>query len=327
MSLLSVKNVTKSHGTEVVVNNISLTVEKGERWAIAGETGSGKTTLMRIIAGLGQADTGEVLFEDKKVKGVNEKLMPGHPGIAYLSQHFELNNNYRVEEVIDYNNKLSPSETRRLMEVCDITHLTKRVTQTLSGGEKQRVALARLLTNKPRLLLLDEPYSNMDQIHTHILKNVVDNVAEELGITCMLISHDPEDILPWADELLIMRHGRIVQSGSPMMVYRHPQNEYAAGLLGKYNVLTLSLTMSLPDRLFSAYIRPEDIIITNQPNGIPGRVTRVQFYGAFYEVTVQIEGQKIYVRTDRDDIMVGDAVKLDMKRNEPAGEGEDKWLV
>lgn len=315
MSLLAVNNIIRKHGEETVVNNISFTLDKGERLAIAGETGSGKTTLLRIIAGLGQADSGEVLFEGSRVKGVNEKLMPGHAGIAYLSQHFELNNNYRVEEIIDYANKLTPNETAQLMNVCRISHLKKRLTQTLSGGEKQRVALARLLTYKPRLLLLDEPYSNMDQIHTHILKNVVDAVGEQLDITCMLISHDPEDILPWADEVMIMQQGRIVQSGSPMAVYRHPRNEYAAGLLGKYNVLTLTLSMTLPDRQYSAFIRPEDIVIVEPgaENALQGWIHRVNFYGSHYELEVLAEGQKLYVRTIREDVMEGDIVWLKVK--------------
>lgn len=316
MSLLAVNNITKKHGTETVVNNISFTLDEGERIAIAGETGSGKTTLLRIIAGLGQADSGEVLFEGKKVRGVNEKLMPGHAGIAYLSQHFELNNNYRVEEVIEYANKLTPNETAQLVDVCHIGHLQKRLTQTLSGGEKQRVALARLLTYKPRLLLLDEPYSNMDQIHTHVLKNVVDVVGEQLGITCMLISHDPEDILPWADEVFIMRQGRIVQSGSPMAVYRHPQNEYAAGLLGKYNVLTLTLSMTLPDRQYSAFIRPEDILIVNEPgNAIRGRIHRINYYGSHYELIIIAEGQKLFAITNREDLTEGEEVWLRVKGN------------
>ncbi len=315
MSLLQVKNIVKQHGTETVVNNVSFNLEAGERIAIAGETGSGKTTLLRIIAGLGQADSGEVLFEGSKVRGVNEKLMPGHSGIAYLSQHFELNNNYRVEEIIDYANKLSQNETRQLIEVCKIGHLQKRTTQTLSGGEKQRVALARLLTYKPRLLLLDEPYSNMDQIHTHVLKNVVDAVGEQLGITCMLISHDPEDILPWADEVMIMQHGRVIQSGSPEAVYRHPKNEYAAGLLGKFNTLTLTLAMTLPDRQISAFIRPEDMVIVDGPGEkvIQARVHRASYYGSHHELTVIADGQRLFVYTQREDIQAGDMVFISIK--------------
>ncbi len=321
MSLLQVKNIVKQHGTETVVNNVSFNLEAGERIAIAGETGSGKTTLLRIIAGLGQADSGEVLFEGSKVRGVNEKLMPGHSGIAYLSQHFELNNNYRVEEVIEYANKLTPNETKQLIEVCKIAHLQKRLTQTLSGGEKQRVALARLLTYKPRLLLLDEPYSNMDQIHTHVLKNVVDAVGEQLGITCMLISHDPEDILPWADEVMIMQQGRVIQSGSPEMVYRHPKNEYAAGLLGKFNVLTLTLAMTLPDRQISAFIRPEDMQIVDGPGEktIQGRVYRSSYYGSHHELTVLVDGQRMYVYTLREDISEGDMIFLTIRGNAVTG--------
>ncbi len=312
MSLLSVSNIYKKHGEEVVVNNVSLTLEKGQKVAIAGETGSGKTTLMRIIAGLGQADSGEVLFEEKKVKGTSEKLMAGHQGIAYLSQHFELNNNYRVEEIINYANNLTKESSDALIDVCHIRHLLKRVTQTLSGGERQRVALARLITQTPRLLLLDEPFSNMDLIHKNTLKAVIEFASGRMGITCMLISHDPYDLLPWADELFVMQNGRIVQRGAPIDVYRSPINTYVAGLLGKYSLITLELATSLPGGYSrKPYIRPEEIfIVENDAESLPARIQKVLFYGSYYDLEVAIANQILTVRTEKPGFMEGEVVYI-----------------
>ena len=311
MSLLSVTNIIKKHGDEVVVNDVSFEQGRLQKIGIAGETGSGKTTLMKIIAGLGQADSGEVLFEGKKVKGVFDKLMPGHPGIAYLSQHFELNNNYRVEEMLNYANNLTAEESAMLIEVCRIGHLQKRLTQTLSGGEKQRVALAKLLTHTPRLLLLDEPFSNMDLIHRNILKGVIDDVSERLGITCMLISHEPDDLLPWADELFVMHQGNIIQRGAPREIYHHPINEYAAGLLGKYTQLTPELLALLPAINRETYIRPESVTLTPyESNGIKGTITKVAYLGSHYELEIAIGSQVCFLRTERPGFKKGDAVNV-----------------
>lgn len=221
---------------EVALKNISFTQRKGRRLAIAGETGSGKSNLLRIIGGLAAPAEGEgaVWFEGRRVLGPAERLIPGEPGIAYLSQHFELWHNYHVEEVLSYANDLTPREAAELYRLCHIDHLLQRRTDRLSGGERQRIALARTLVHPPRLLLLDEPFSNLDMIHKRILKKVIADTAARFDITCILVSHDPRDILPWAHEILVLRDGRLVQQGSPLEVYSRPLDEYIAALLGDY---------------------------------------------------------------------------------------------
>jgi ABC-type sugar transport system ATPase subunit len=185
-----------------------------------------------------QPDTGEVLFENERVLGPEEKLIPGHPHIAYLSQYFELRNNYRVEEILAMANKMSDKEAQTIYEVCRISHLLKRRTDQLSGGEKQRIATARLLIASPKLLLLDEPYSNLDMVHKTILKSVIRDIGEKLSITCLMISHDPLDTLSWADEIIVMKDGQIIQQGTPKQIYTEPANEYTAGLFGKFNLIS-----------------------------------------------------------------------------------------
>ena len=235
--LLKVSGISKQVGKDFALQEISFIQQSHQKIAIAGATGSGKTTLLKIIGGRAQADSGEVFFENKRVPGLAEKLIPGHPGIAYLSQHFELRNNYRVEEELAYTNSLSDKKAAAIYKVCRIDHLLQRKTDQLSGGERQRIALARLLTAAPRLLLLDEPFSNLDPIHKNNLKAVIHDIGEKLKITCILVSHDPLDTLSWADEILVLQDGRLLQRGSPERVYRQPVSEHAAGLFGKYNLL------------------------------------------------------------------------------------------
>jgi len=283
---------------------ISFTLEKGRKLAIAGETGSGKSTLLKMIAGLAEVRTGEVRFEGSRVLGPQERLVPGQPGIAYLSQHFELWHNYRVEEVLSYANDLSVEESAELYTICHIDHLLARRTDQLSGGERQRIALARLLVKPPRLLLLDEPFSNLDMIHKDVLKRVIRDIGDKLGITCILVSHDPLDLMAWADEIIVLRDANIVQRGTPEEVYRRPVDAYVAGLFGKYNMIG------------KTFVRPEDISILDQEGvaaaegwrALSGTVQSVIFQGSHYDIEVQLKNSRLIVRTTRGGISVGDII-------------------
>jgi ABC-type sulfate/molybdate transport systems ATPase subunit len=147
---------------------------------------------------------------------------------------------------LDYANKLGTNESAKLFDVCRISHLLKRKTDQVSGGEKQRIALARLLVGSPRLLLLDEPFSNMDPIHKSMLKAVLQDISDQLQITCLLTSHDPLDTLSWADEIGVMQRGELIQKGPPAEVYHQPKNEYIAGLFGTYNLFDEGAAAILP---------------------------------------------------------------------------------
>jgi len=173
MALLSVSGISMEGKGNFSVRDINFTQEYAQNIAIAGETGSGKTTLLKMIGGLVEPSAGEIRFEGKKILGPNDQLIPGHPGIGYLSQYFELRNNYWVHDLLEMFNKLTEEEAANLYRICQIDHLTDRKTDQLSGGEKQRIALARLLTGSPHLLLLDEPFSNLDAVHKRTIKKVI----------------------------------------------------------------------------------------------------------------------------------------------------------
>lgn len=319
MILLKVSGIHRQEGNDFILRDISFTQQQLQKIAIAGASGSGKSSLLKIIAGLLQTDKGEVWFENERVKGPHEKLIPGHPGIAYLSQHFELRNNYRVEEILSYANTLPQGEPGILYEVCRISHLLKRRTDELSGGEKQRIALARLLTTSPKLLLLDEPFSNLDLIHKNILKSVIRDIGEKLNITCTLISHDPGDTLPWADEIFVMKDGQIIQKGPPAEIYRWPVDEYAAALFGKFSMLSQEQAGIL-FRLNAAkkngkniFIRPEHFKIAAEgERSLKGKVSAVSFFGSYYEIDVMLAENKITVNTEAHPPSIGDSVHVSL---------------
>lgn len=288
MVLLEVKQLVKKRNDGFAVNEISFSQYRQQKIAIAGETGSGKTSLLKVIGGLLQPDAGEVLFEGRRVEGPLERLIPGHPQIAYLSQHFELRNNYEVHELLEMAGHLDNNEILPLFQLCRIEHLLKRKTTELSGGEKQRIVLAMQLVKKPKLLLLDEPFSNMDAIHTAEMKAVVHDVAEEKGVSVIMVSHNGKDVLPWADKIFIMQEGNFVQHGTPQEIYHSPANEYCAGLFGDYNYVPQSLFSEEGKKNQKLIIRPEQLHLSSTPGkGIKAIVQSVLFYGSYYHIRVK----------------------------------------
>ena len=304
--LLSVSNLF----SEQLLGNFSLekisfTQQKFEKIALIGETGSGKSTLLKTIAGLIQPKSGTILFEGEKVMGPDWQLVPGQKGIAYLSQHFELRNNYRMEELLMYANELTQEEAGELYSLCRIDHLMQRNSYELSGGEKQRVALARLLVTKPTLLILDEPYSNLDLIHRTVLKEVVENICKRYEISCIITSHEPADVLPWADKIIVLKNGNVVIEGTAQEVYENPVNEYVAGLLGSYNVFSEDILGR------NGIVRPEKIKLEKGKNGeYTGMILSVKFMGIYNEVVVEIKNQQVNVYTQDANFQPGEIASI-----------------
>ena len=327
MALLKVAGISKEEKGKFAVKDIHFTQPAFQKLAIAGATGSGKTTLLKMIAGLVQPDTGEIQFDDKRVLGPYEKLLPGHPGIAYLSQHFELRNNYRVEEELEAVNKLPEKEANVLYIICRIEHLIKRRTDELSGGERQRIALARVLTTSPKLLLLDEPFSNLDAMHKNIIKSVINDISEKLKVTSILVSHDSLDILSWAERILVMKDGQLIQEGTPEQIYKQPVNEYCAGLFGEYNVINsenASFLTSIPGISLNGkklLIRPESLSFVKAGNdALSGTVKNILFWGSYYTIDVLVPHQLVRVKTNNNQFAEGDTVYISLS-------AENSWFI
>ncbi|RDV16250.1 ABC transporter ATP-binding protein [Pontibacter diazotrophicus] len=320
MSLLKVSGISIQEKGDFTLQDISFSQEEFQKTAIAGETGAGKSTLLKIITGLVQPSAGEVLFEGKKVIGPLDKLVPGHPGISYLSQHFELPKSLRVEQVLRYANTLPAEDAETLYGICRINHLLSRRTDHLSGGEKQRIALAKLLISSPKLLLLDEPYSNLDAVHKNILKSVIREIGERLEITCILTSHDPLDTLSWADEILVMKNGQMLQKGTPEQIYRQPVNEYVAALFGSYNLIppaqaaAFSKLPGIKPNNKQMLIRPESFRIgAEESRSLQGKVNKVTFYGSYYDIEILLSGDlTVTTKAAEANVAKGDTVHLSL---------------
>ncbi|HEY8398434.1 MAG TPA: ABC transporter ATP-binding protein [Flavihumibacter sp.] len=299
--ILEIKEGAARVGSVQALHPISFSLSQGFRLGIAGETGSGKSTLLKALAGLQNLSQGSVWWKGTRVEEPWEKLVPGHPSIAYLSQHFELRNNYRVGEILSYAEKISEVAAAEIYRICQVDHLLQRKTDQLSGGERQRIAMARLLVGAPTVFLLDEPFSNLDNLHKQTMKQVLKDLGESRSITWVLVSHDPADLLSWADEMLILKDGRKVQQGPPMEIYNRPVDEYTAGLLGHYTVLSAAAWKNLSgqDREQGIIVRPSAFELEGSVNtgrGIKALVESSEFMGYGFLLTLRlITGDQIKI--------------------------------
>ena len=315
MSFLSVQNLHFHNPGKTQVTDISFNLEVTDRLAIAGETGSGKTSLVKMIAGLLQPESGMVLLNGTRVLGADEQLIPGNKKIAYLSQHFELRNNYRVIELLNMVNEMTPDEAHEIYKICRIDHLINRWTRELSGGEKQRISLAKLLITQPQLLILDEPFSNLDVINKMLMKEVIDDYLKAYKVGCIMVSHHAEEILSWANKLGILHNGKLVQYGSVEEVFYKPVDTQVAGLMGAYNLIDESILTELNQNLHfhkienKYLVRPAQITFSNEENGVlKGSVEAIRFYGNYFMYDIKINQQKIMVAQTQQTSRIGDKV-------------------
>ena len=315
--MLTVANLSLTENGVSVLQPLSFSQRAGQKLALVGESGAGKSTLLQMVAGLIQPSTGTVHATGSRVRGPHETLVPGHPGVAYLSQKSDLPHALRVEQVLRYANQRPAAEAQAVYELCRIAHLMPRRTDQLSGGEQQRVALARLLLGAPRLLLLDEPYSNLDRTHKRLLQGIIEELGTRLGITCLLVSHDAADVLGWADDILVLHRGRLVQQGPPKHLYYQPVDEATAALFGDYNLLSgAGRRALLPGRRFP----PRAPRCCCGPSscgwgrramaGAVGTVRAVRFLGSYSEVEVVLAEQTLRGRVDAANWQPGDKISI-----------------
>ncbi|MDX1629043.1 MAG: ABC transporter ATP-binding protein [Fulvivirga sp.] len=315
MNILQVKGISKDYTSEYpALHDIHLSVTKSSKFGIVGETGSGKSTLLRIIAGLEQPDKGDVYFNGKRVVGPHEQLVAGHNSIGYLTQNFALPRFITVEEAIYDPYKIEQKEVEKLYEACRVNHLIDKQTDSLSGGEKQRVALARMLVDDPELILLDEPFSNLDLGHQSIIKSVIENISDRWNKTIIMVSHEPRDTLSLADELLVLKKGNVVQTGKPKTIYQQPISEYVARLFGQYNLID-NKKWNLIDKNFfklngKIFLRPENISLQKGEKGLGGIVSHIRYYGWYDEIEIESDNEVLVAYAQPGIYNVGDAVGM-----------------
>jgi iron(III) transport system ATP-binding protein len=264
MSRLIVSDLWKGYGGPPVLRGVELTVEPGSLTAVLGLSGCGKTTLLRVIAGFERAERGSVTLAARTVDDGHTYLPPERRSVGYVPQEGALFPHLSVEANVGFG--LSRRERRgrevdELLEMVGIAALAKRLPNELSGGEQQRVALARALARRPDALLLDEPFSSLDaSLRSHV-REEVHTLLREQGVTTVLVTHDQDEALSLADDVAVLRDGRIVQQGSPADLYESPADERLARFLGAVNLIDAQFRDGAAEtRLGSLALRPEHAV-------------------------------------------------------------------
>ncbi len=300
--IITVKNLTKQYqeGQASGVRDISFSIKKGDIVAIIGESGSGKSTLLKCIYGLLKANDGEVFLNGKRVKGPDEQLIPGHAEMKMVTQDFSLNIYAKVYDNIasmlsNTDIAAKKAKTLEMMERLRITPLKDKKVIDLSGGEQQRVAIAKALISDTKVLLLDEPFSQVDALLKNQLRADIKRLAKETGLTIILVSHDPTDGLFLADQLLILKQGELLQNDSPEHTYSNPSSIYTAQILGNAVVLNQQEAHQLGIKTQKQHVvfYPEWVELKNTWSSKRFEVSEVYYKGFYDELLLERNGVKI----------------------------------
>jgi iron(III) transport system ATP-binding protein len=316
--VLEIKEISKTDKNRTRLTAINGALHEGISLGIAGGTGSGKTTLLKIIAGLLQPDAGAVFYKNKRIKGPDELLIPGHAEIAYVSQYFELRNQYTIHQVLEMADISFEGRVQSIAEKCQITELLGRSSQEVSGGERQRIAIAMALLTQPKLLLLDEPFSQADYRHKMTMEQTLRQIKTESQLSLILVSHDSADLLAHTDEIWILEQGQIIQQGKTSTVYRQPVNEYSAGLLGPYSLLSPAFCArahirNTAGRYFIA--RPDAFTIHQRATSLEARVEQVFFRGSYCSAIARCDDDYLQLTITQHEYFPGDKIYLSVDRN------------
>ncbi len=314
--MLRVTDVSFAYDDALVLEDIDFSIDKGEHVSIIGESGCGKSTLLKIVYGLLQLKQGEVFWNNTQVLGPLYNLVPGESYMKYLSQDFDLMPYTSVEENISkYLSVFDPEElqerTEELLHMVELEDFAKTKIQHLSGGQQQRVALARVLAQEPELLLLDEPFSHIDNFRKNSLRRNLFAYLKKQEITCLTATHDHNDILPFADRVIVLKDQHIIANEATLALYQNPKNLYIASLFGEANKIPVNIVKSYADTKRRIIVYAHEFKVSSS-SGLPVTVQKCYPMGSYYMgVGISDDGQKVYFNTDKD-ILFGTEVFLNV---------------
>jgi ABC-type Fe3+/spermidine/putrescine transport system ATPase subunit len=284
--MLQVQNISFSYDDKKVIKQMNFTIHKGQNIAIIGESGCGKSTLLKLIYGLYDLDEGQIFWEETEVLGTKYNLVPGMSFMKYLSQDFDLMPYITVAENVGkyLSNVHIEKKQQRIQELLDIVEMSDFANvkaKYLSGGQQQRVALARVLALEPEVLLLDEPFSQIDNFRKNALRRNLFAYLKSKGITCIVATHDSTDSLSFAEETIVLKDGEVLAKANSLDLYKNPSNKYIASLFGEVSELKLSQfsDIDIEDKTLLLYPHQLKVIENGPLNAI---VKQSYFKGSHY---------------------------------------------
>ena len=305
MDRLLVEQISKTFNGLVVLEDVSFSVQRGEVFGLIGHSGAGKSTILKIIAGLADANGGQVHIDEERVMGASEKLIAGHADIKMVHQEYNLFPNISLRQNIEYHlrffeNTYRQERTDDLLELCQIDHVQHKIPRTVSGGERQRTAIACAIAEEPKVLLLDEPFSHLDAPNRRRLREVTVELVQRTDMSCVFVTHDAMDVLAVANRVGVLVDGRLVQIDSPTNVFFDPKNRKIAELMGEINILSRTqfeaIFENIPPIYFSdgeVGVRPSEIKFANLR--LPYEQISASFNGFCSETHIKTAGINILI--------------------------------
>ena len=300
--MLEIKNISFTYIENPVIQDVSFKIAKGQNVAVIGESGCGKSTLLKLLYGLYNLDNGEILYNDIPILGPKFNLIPGEDYIKYLAQDFDLMPYITVEENIGkflsniYKDK-KKARVQELLEMVEMTEFAKVKAKYLSGGQQQRVALARVLALEPEILLLDEPFSQIDSFRKNSLRRNLFNYFKKKEITCIIATHDSTEALSFSDETIVLQNGKLIAKGSSRELYENPPSFYIASLFGEVNELKQSHFIDSEDTDETFLLYPHQLKVV-EDGKIKVIVKQSYFKGSHYLVKAAFERKAIFFEHD-----------------------------
>ena len=300
--MLKVQNISFAYKKEFVLHEIDFSIEKGECLAIAGESGSGKSTLLKLIYGEFDLNKGTIFWNDQEILGPKYNLITGPDYMKYVSQEFDLMPFTSVENNIGKflsNFYLEEKQQRinELVEVVELQEVAKTKVKYLSGGQKQRVALARALAKEPEILLLDEPFSHIDNLKKQSFRRSLFKYLKKQEITCIVATHDSADIISYADTMLFLYQGRSIAYQSPQYLYKNPKNKLIASFFAEFNEFKISEIIN-STKFGVLIIYPHEISIVKK-SSLKGTVKQSFFRGNHFLIQVNFNERNIYIKNSK----------------------------
>jgi len=302
--MLDIQNISFSYTENPVIKNISFSIEKGQNIAIIGESGCGKSTLLKLIYGLYDLDEGKIFYGDKPILGPKFNLIPGMPYMKYLAQDFDLSPYETVAENVGkfLSNgfaNMKKLRVQELLEMVEMDQFSNVKTKFLSGGQQQRVALVRVLALEPEVILLDEPFSQIDAFRKNALRRNLFRYLKQKGITCIIATHDSTDALSFADQAIVMRNGEVLVKDDPSKIYEDPKVKYVASLFGEVNEIPTHLLLSYEDETHKTLVYPHQFKMVSESK-LMVKIRRTYFRGSHYLIETVYKRQLIFFESEID---------------------------
>lgn len=288
--MLQVKNISFSYKKTSVLKDISFKVNQSEHVSIIGESGSGKSTLLKLLYGTYDLNDGQIFWKDEEILGPKYNLVIGPEYMKYVAQEFDLMPFITVAENIGaFLSNFYPEEKQNrideLLEVVELSHFKNTKVKELSGGQKQRVALARAIAKQPEIILLDEPFSHIDNFKKQSLRRSLFRYLKERNIACIVATHDKDDVLPFSDRMIVLHETKIIANNTPQHLYKNPQNKLIASFFGEFNMID------------------GEIIYANQlkvvdKSHLKATVKQSYFKGHHYLIETDLDGEKVFFESE-----------------------------